>query len=215
MGSIVPRMGRKSAAPEKRSASTSLAGALFSGTQQRVLALLFGQPERRFYATEIIGLVGAGSGAVQRELARLQQSGLVVVDKVGNQKFYQANPSCPIYDELCSIVRKTVGLAEPLRESLAPLAAQIRLAFVYGSIAKGEDTSTSDIDLMVVSDQLTYADIYAALEETGTRLGRKVNPTLYSREELIKRSKRNNAFLKRVSSQPKIWLIGDEGDFAA
>jgi len=208
-------MGSKNAASEKRNASTSLAGALFTRTQQRVLGLLFGQPERRFYATEIIGLVGAGSGAVQRELARVQQSGLVLVDRVGAQKFYQANPSCPIYDELSSIVRKTVGLAEPLREALAPLAEQIQLAFVFGSVAKGEDTSVSDIDLMVVSDHLTYADIYAALEETGTRLGRKVNPTLYSREELIRRLKRNNSFLKRVSSQPKIWLIGDEGDLAA
>ena len=101
------------------------------------------------------------------------------------------------------------------RKALAPLAEQIQLAFVFGSIAKGEDTSVSDIDLMVVSDLLTYADIYAALEEIGTRLGRKVNPTLYSREELIRRFKRKNAFLKRVSSQPKIWLIGDEGDLAA
>jgi predicted nucleotidyltransferase len=208
-------MGRKNGAPETRTSSTSLAAALFTRTQQRVLALLFGHPERRFYATELIGLVGAGSGAVQRELARLQQSGLVVVHKVGNQKFYQANPSCPIYDELRGIVRKTVGLAEPLREALAPLAAQIRLAFVYGSVAKGEDTSASDIDIMVVSDRLTYADIYAALEEIGTRLGRKVNPTLYSQGELVKRLRRNNAFLKRVYSKPKIWLIGNEGDLAA
>ena len=208
-------MGRRSDAPETRAASTSLAGALFTRTQQRVLALLFGQPERRYYATEIIGLVGAGSGAVQRELARLQQSGLVVVDKIGTRKFYQANPSSPIFAELRTIVRKTVGLAEPLREALTPLAAQIQVAYVFGSVAKGEDTSSSDIDLMVVSDQLTYADIYAVLEDTSTRLGRTVNPTLYSREELMKRLRRNNAFLKRVSSQPKIWLIGDEGDLAA
>ena len=91
----------------------SLADALFSGTQQRVLGLLFGQPERSFYATELINLAGVGSGAVQRDLASLSQSGLVTVKPVGNQKHYQANPASPIYDELCGMVRKTVGLAEP------------------------------------------------------------------------------------------------------
>ena len=92
--------------------ASSLADALFSGTQQRVLGLLFGQPERSFYATELINLAGSGSGSVQRELASLLQSGLVTVKQVGNQKHYQANPASPIYAELCGLVRKTVGLAE-------------------------------------------------------------------------------------------------------
>jgi len=123
----MPNMGTKAGDPlqPKR---TSLADALFSATQQKVLGYLFGQPERSFYATELIGLVGAGSGAVQRELARLAASGLVTVSRVGNQKHYQANPDSPIHAELCGIAMKTVGLAEPLRVALAPLAGQIQPA---------------------------------------------------------------------------------------
>ncbi len=86
----------------------SLADALFTGTQQRVLGLLFGQPTRSFYANELIGLAGAGSGAVQRELARLTQSGLLTVRPVGNQKHYQANPDSPLFAELCSIAQKAL-----------------------------------------------------------------------------------------------------------
>lgn len=201
-------MTKKASAGKPRAAS--LADALFSGTQQRVLAWLFGQPERSFYATELIGLAGAGSGAVQRELARLAQSGLITTRAVGNQKHYQANLTAPIYAELCGIVQKTVGLAEPLRESLAPLAARIRAAFVYGSIAKREDTASSDIDLMLVSDDLAYSDLYAALESVSQRLGRTVNPTIYTPKELAKRVKAKEAFAMRVLAQPKLWLIGGD-----
>ncbi|MDP2170550.1 MAG: nucleotidyltransferase domain-containing protein [Rhodocyclaceae bacterium] len=193
---------------------TSLADALFSGTQQRVLGLIFGQPERSFYATELIGLTGAGSGAVQRELARLAQSGLVTMHPVGNQKHYQANPDSPIYAELCGIAQKTVGLAEPLREALAPLASKIRAAFVYGSVAKRQDTAASDIDLMLVSDKLGYADVFKVLEQVGVRLGRPVNPTLMTRKELAKRVADDNAFVTRVLAQPKLWLIGGENDLS-
>jgi predicted nucleotidyltransferase len=190
--------------------SANLADALFTSTQQRVLAWLFGQPERSFYATELIGLTGSGSGAVQRELARLAQSGLVTVRTVGNQKHYQANTQAPIYAELCGIVQKTVGLAGPLREALAPLAARIRAAFVYGSIAKREDTATSDIDLMLISDDLAYSELYAHLEAVSQRLGRTVNPTIYTPQELAERVTRKESFTTRVLSQPKVWLIGGD-----
>lgn len=211
-GMLMPNMGMKRKTAPAKTRSMGLADALFSGTQQRVLAWLFGQPERSFYATELIGLAGAGSGAVQRELARLAQSGLVTARAVGNQKHYQANPEAPIYAELCGIVQKTVGLAEPLREALAPLAARIRAAFVYGSIAKREDTALSDIDVMLISDDLPYSDLYARLEAVSQRLGRTVNPTIYTPQELAKRVKRKEAFATRVLAQPKLWLIGGEGD---
>lgn len=192
----------------------SLVDALFSRTQQRVLGLLFGQPHRSFFASELIALTGGGSGAVQRELARLGASGLVTMSAVGNQKHYQADPDSPVFAELCAIVQKTVGLAEPLREALSPLAAQIKAAFVYGSVAKRSDTAQSDIDLMLISDRIGYADLYAALEAASLKLGRRVNPTIYTAREWAKRLKAKEAFVARVLSQSKIWLIGGEDDIS-
>lgn len=196
-------------------AATSLADALFSSTQQRVLALLFGQPDRSFYATELIRMASAGSGAVQRELVKLEQSGLVTVRRVGSQKHYQANPASPLFEELRGIVWKTVGLAEPLREALKPLAEDILAAFVYGSVAKRKDTARSDIDLLIVSDKLDYAAVYAALEPFRAALQREVNPTVYGRQDVANRLKKGNAFLRRVFDQPKLWIIGSESDLAA
>jgi len=194
--------------------STSLADALFTQTQQRVLGLLFGQPDASFTVSEIIAASGGGSGAVQRELASLASSGLANVQQVGNQKLYQANPAAPIHAELVSIMQKTTGLAEPLRVALAPLADSITAAFVYGSVAKRSDTASSDIDLMIVSDTLGYADIFGAVETAAQQLGRAVNPTVYTRAELAKRIKSGNAFVTRVLEQPQLWLLGDKDDLS-
>lgn len=199
-----------SAAAQAPAGRISLASALFSGTQQRVLGLLFGQPERSFYANEIIALVNSGSGAVQRELARLTQSELVTVRLSGKQKHYQANPRSPIYAELCGIAQKTMGLAEPLRGVLTPLAGRIRAAFIYGSVAKRQDTASSDVDLMLISDDVSYGELFAALDALSQRLGRTVNPTIYTSAELKQRIERNESFVARVLKQPKIWLIGDD-----
>ncbi|WP_295641526.1 transcriptional regulator [uncultured Methylibium sp.] len=193
---------------------TSLADALFSRTQQRVLGLLFGQPGRSFYASELIALTGSGSGAVQRELARLAQSGLVAVRVLGRQKHYQANPDSPVFAELCGIAGKTMGLADPLRQALMPLGSRIRAAFVYGSVAKRQDTASSDIDLMLVSDDLSYPDVFGALEVASQRLGREVKPTIYSRQEWAERAARGDGFVKRVLAQPRIWLIGSDDALA-
>jgi len=214
MGIKMPNMGMKQTAAHGRPRS-SLADALFSTTQQRVLGLIFGQPDRSFYATELIAMIGAGSGAVQRELARLEQSGLVNVHRVGTQKHYQANPGSPLFQELCGIAMKTVGLVEPLRQALAPLSDRIDAAFVFGSVAKRQDTSTSDIDLMIVSDTLAYADVFAVLEYVSASLGRAVNPTVYSRKDLRRRLGQGSAFATRVATQPKLWLLGSEDVLAA
>ena len=187
-----------------------LADALFGHTRQRVLGYLFGQPERSFFATELIRLVGAGSGAVQRELARLVRGDLVTVRAVANQKHYQADPESPVFHELCAIVRKTVGLAEPLREALAPLAKRITAAFIFGSVAKGGDSAASDIDVLVISDRVDYADVFAALQPAERRLGRTVNPTVYSPAEWKRKRRAGNAFVTKVSRQPRIILLGRE-----
>jgi len=194
--------------------SAHLSDALFSGTKQKVLGLLFGNPDRSFYANELITLAQMGSGSVQRELATLHQTGLVSRSARGNQKHYQANPNSPLFDVLCEIVQKTFGLAEPLRDALAPLAPQITAAFVFGSVAKRTDTASSDIDLMVLSEKLTYADLFGVLDQTSEVLGRPINPTILTQKELTVRIARQESFITRVLEQPKIWIIGSQNDFA-
>lgn len=209
LGTIMPNMGTK-LGNSKHTLSLTMADALFSRTQQSVLGLLFGQHGQSFYTNEIIKKSGGGSGAVQRELSRLVRSGLVTVERIGAQKHYQANPESPLFQELCSILSKTVALVEPLKTALDPFQPKINLAFVYGSVAKGEDTASSDIDLMIISDTLTYADVFPALEEASTGMGRAIQPTLYPQDELAMRINSENAFVKRVLAQPKIWVIGSE-----
>jgi len=219
MGNILPDMGNRQSPRVSEAAAlyarANLSDALFTQTQQRVLGHLFGQPGRQSTVSELIQATGAGSGAVQRELARLAGSGLLRVEKSGNQKRYSANPDSPIHAELVAIVRKTFGLAEPLKEALAPLVSQLDLAFIYGSVARGQDTSASDVDLLLVSETLGYAEVMAALHPAIERLGRQVNPTIYTRDELAERLRDGNAFVTKLLTQPKLWLIGGEHDLAA
>lgn len=211
LGYIIPYMGTLKRAGE----ASSVADALFSKVRQRVLGVLFGNPGRTFYANEIIALAGSGTGAVQRELAKFEAAGLVAVTRVGNQRHYQANAAASIFEPLRELVLKTSGLADVLRAALAPVSSEILAAFVYGSVSKGQDRATSDIDMMVVSDTLSYADLFDLLEDASTRLGRKVNPNLYPVNELTKRIRKRNSFVTRVLAQPKIWLIGTEDDIPA
>ena len=209
-------MGSKSSKYNISPAAVSgVADALFSKVQQRVLAVLFGNHSRSFYANELIALAGSGSGAVQRELTQLAAAGLVTVTRIGNQKHYQANAAAPVFEELRGLVLKTSGLVDVLRSALAPLAGQVQLALVFGSVAKATDTVASDIDILIVSDTLAYGELFAALEPATTRLQRTVNPTLYSRSEIDRRLRAGNPFLKRVLAQPKLWLIGEIDGLAA
>jgi predicted nucleotidyltransferase len=192
----------------------TIADALFSKVQQRVLAVVYGNVGRSFFGSEIIRLASSGSGAVQRELARLEAAGLVTVERLGRQKHYRANPSAPVFDELRSLVLKTSGLADRIRSALASRSNDIRAAFVFGSVAKAEDSSASDVDLMVISDDLAYAELFALLEPASNALGRTINPTLYSAEELRSRQARGNSFVTRVLRQPKVWVIGGDDDIA-
>jgi predicted nucleotidyltransferase len=190
--------------------SATLADALFPKVRQRVLGVLFGAPDRSFYANEVIALAQSGTGAVQRELAGLSEAGLLTVSKQGNQKHYQANAAAPVFAELRSLVLKTMGLADVLRSALVPLAAQMDAAFIYGSVARQQDTAQSDVDVMIVSSTLGYGEVFGALESATVSLGRKVNPTLYTPADWAKRMDNDNAFVSRVWQQPKIWLIGNE-----
>ena len=152
---------------------------------------------------------------MQRELASLSEAGLLTISKLGNQKHYQANASAPVFAELRGLVLKTVGLADVLRAALAPLEGQIDMAFVYGSIARQQDTAGSDADVMIVSSTLGYGEVFGALEGATVSLGRKVNPTLYTPADWAKRIAQDSAFVTRVLQQPKIWLTGNEENLHA
>lgn len=189
-----------------------IANALFSPALQKILALLFVRAEDGFYLNEIIRLTGLGSASVQRELKGLEAAGLVWSQRLGNLRRFQANRENPVYPELHGLVQKTFGLTGVLRGALVPLQPDLRLAFVYGSIAKGSAGAESDIDLMLVGDSLHYGTLLSALAPAEESLGRKINPTVYSIQDYRKRLQEQQHFLMRVLEQAKIFLIGDEDD---
>lgn len=193
---------------------SALAEALFSKVELRVLGLLFGQPDRSYQSAELIRLAASGDGAVHRVLTRLAQSGLVSITRIGNQKHYRANRESPIFEELHGLILKTVGLTGPLFAALAPFAPRITAAFVYGSLAKGGDTARSDVDLMIIGNELNYSEIYDALQQAEKALSRPVNPTIYSLREFRRRRQERNAFLARVLGGSRIWLIGSDDALA-
>lgn len=208
LGSILPNMGTNTQA-------INLSSALFSKVQQRVLGLIFAHPDRSFYTSEIIRTVDSGTGAVERELSKLQRSGLVSVEHIGNQKHYRANRHSPIFEELQGLVLKTVALQEPIKKALEPYSDKIKTAFIYGSVANGTDTAQSDIDLIVIGDDLNYSDLYTALQRAEDRLLRRVNPTFLSVKEWKRRSSQNGSFIKKLSARPKLFVLGSESDLHA
>jgi len=184
-----------------------MADALFSRTQQRVLGLVFGQPDREFGMVELIKLAESGSGAVQRELQRLVSSGLVSRSPL---RKYRANRESPIFEELHSIVEKTAGVPQVIRSALTPLESKIRFGVLYGSVAKNADSATSDIDVLIVSDELALEAVFEALGPAEQRLGRVVSPTLYTSEEFRKRRRAKQPFLTKVLSGKHVVMVGSE-----
>lgn len=205
---IIPNMGTTARS------SPELLAPLISKVQGRLLTILFTQAERQFHGAELIRLAGAGSGAAHRQLIQLTAAGLLVSEKIGNQKFYRANRASPIFEELRSIVLKTVGLAEPLRQALAPMASRIHAAFVYGSIAKGTATATSDIDLMVISDVVAYADLFEVLQSLEQILGRRINPSIMTLDDWRRKQLDPESFIASVAAGPTIRVLGDVATIA-
>ncbi len=204
-GMIIPKMGTK---PKRR--RSGLADALFTPVQQRVLGLLFGQPDRSYQSAELIRLARGGVGAVHRQLSRLVAADLVEVSRSGNQKHYRAGRDSPVFAELHGLVVKTVGPADPIRRALTPKAEAIAVAFVYGSVAKGTDRAKSDVDVMVLSDTLSYADVFEVLQSAEAVIGRAVNPTVMTPAQWRTKRNRGDSFAARVAAQPKLLLIGSE-----
>ena len=190
----------------------TLSNVLFSGSRKSILALLYGHVDEQFYLREIARLAGTGIGATQRELRQLSEAGLIQDVRRGRQVYYQANRKNPIFGELKSILAKTSGIRDILHEALTSLKDRIKLAFVYGSIARGEERASSDVDLMVVGE-ISFSDVVSTLAKIETKLGREVNPTVYGPREFREKLAAKNHFLSAVAREKKLFVIGDEREF--
>jgi predicted nucleotidyltransferase len=190
---------------------SQLSNALFSETQQKVLGLLYGQPERSFYTKEILRLTGMGVATIKRELDRMLAAGILRMTRIGNQHHYQANPQCPIYGELLGIVKKTFGVTEVIRRALGPLVEKINRAFIFGSVASGKETATSDIDLLIIGEA-GFAEVVGALYPVQETLGREVNPKIYRKEEWTQMKTAKDAFVTEVMTKPRMDVIGGEDE---
>ncbi|NQU23916.1 MAG: nucleotidyltransferase domain-containing protein [Candidatus Nealsonbacteria bacterium] len=190
-----------------------IGSALFSKNRRALLALLYGHPDRAFYFRQIVRLSGGGHGAVQRELGQLTAAGILRRTVRDTLVYFQANEDCPVFEELKSMVVKTVGVADVLRAALGPLADRITAAFIFGSVAGARQTRDSDVDLVVIGE-VTFAEVVAALTEAQENLGREVNPVVYSRDEFQAKMRSAHPFLGNVMNSDKVFLIGDEDELA-
>ena len=191
---------------------SQLSDALFTATQQKVLGLLYGQPNRSFYTKEILRLTGMGVATIKRELDRMLAAGILSMTRIGNQHHYQANPQCPIYGELLGIVKKTFGVTEVIRRALEPLAGKIERAFIFGSVASGKEGAASDIDLLIISE-VGFAEVVSALYPVQETLGREVNPKIYRREEWRRMMDAKDAFVTEVMAKPRLDVIGGDDEY--
>jgi uncharacterized protein len=194
-----------------RTETNALGDLLFGQTRGRILALLYGTPDQAFFTRQIARQVGTSVGTVQRELETLSQIGLIERSATGMQVFYQANRDHPAYAELHSLVAKTAGAFHILRSALAALAKKIAFAFVYGSMARGDENAVSDVDLMVIGD-VSLDEMLMQLATAERDLGRSINPTVFSLKEFKSKLKAGNHFLKSVMRGEKVLLIGDENE---
>ncbi|VBB14778.1 nucleotidyltransferase domain-containing protein [Burkholderia stabilis] len=191
----------------------SLASTLFSDYRRRVLGLLLLRPDQALHVREIARLTGTTPGTLHKELSKLAEAGILSRDRQGNQVVYRADRSCPIYEELASIMRKTSGMADVLSEALLPCAGQIAVAFVFGSVARGQETAGSDVDVIVIGS-VGFATVVQVLYDAQATLGRDINPQVLSPDEFREGVGRQDAFLRDVLGKPKIFLIGSDHDLA-
>lgn len=195
-----------------RTPLTSVADLLFGQTRSRVLALLYGAPDESLFVRQIARQIETSVGSVQRELTLLANAGLINRSELGSQVFYRANQEHPDFPELRALLAKTTGVFQMLKAALAPLSSRIDLAFIYGSVARGEDKATSDIDLMVIG-AVSLDEVLDAIGPLEKQLRRPVNPTIYSPEDLKTRFRSGNHFLQSLKKSKKVFLIGDEDEF--
>lgn len=189
----------------------TIAAALFGKTQRALLSLFFARPQQPLYLRHIVRLTGIGQGAAQRELAKWVKAGLLLRSQQGRLVYYQANREVPVFAELRGLAVKTGGIVDVLKEALMPLAGRLRVAFIYGSVARGEEKDGSDIDVLVVG-KATFREVAKALTPAERALGREINPTVYTEKEFHQKHEAGHHFLKTISIGPKLFLVGSENE---
>lgn len=187
------------------------ADALFPKTRQGILAAMFVRPDKSWYASELARHMGVPSSSLQRELQDLTEAGILNTYRQGRMAYYQPNTKSPLYPDLRGLLLKTVGLVDVLADALKPLGDQVQLAFVYGSMASGEERSDSDVDLMIVGSASPIA-LALPLRRVRESFGREINPTVYSQAEFDRKRKVNDGFLARVMTMPRLLVVGSERD---
>ncbi|MCX5805627.1 MAG: nucleotidyltransferase domain-containing protein [Proteobacteria bacterium] len=188
-----------------------LSSVLFGKARRGILSLFFSRPEETFYLRQIVQLTGIGLGPIQRELKQLSDAGIILRKAQGRQVYFQANRECPVFNELKSIVIKTVGIGDALRSALAPIADRIPVAFIYGSFADGKEKGGSDVDVLIIGG-VTFGEVVNAFQEAQNVIGREINPTVYPVGEIRSKIAENKHFLKSVLNGPMIFLIGDKNE---
>ena len=188
-----------------------LSSLLFSEYRKRILGLLLLNPNASYHVRELARLTNTAAGTLHKELTKLTVGGILQSKKVGNQVHYSADLACPIYEELASILRKTSGLADVLVEALINVKDQISIAFIFGSVARGEQQSSSDVDVMIIGS-LGFGDVIQLLHPAQAILQREINPVVYSIEEFQRRVKNNDSFVNEVLAKPKLFIIGSENE---
>lgn len=197
--------------PPPRSAKGPIASALFGKAMQAILAHLYGRPDEEFYLREIARSTGTSPSSLQRDLAALAHAGIIERTVRGHQVYFRANRACPVFDELRGLVTKTFGVADVLRDALRPLDGRIDAAFIYGSVARGEERTESDIDLFIIGE-VSSGEVIEAFAKAGRRLGREINPTVFPLAEFAEKARSRNHFLTTLLGERKLFLIGGEDE---
>lgn len=188
-----------------------LASLLFGGYRRRVLGLLLLHPDETYHVREIARMTDTAAGTLHKELARLAQGGLLSRERIGNQLRYTANRQCPVFEELASILRKTSGLADIVLDSLAGYGKRIKVALIFGSVARGEERAGSDVDVLIIGS-IGFADAVKALHSTQEKIGRELNPVVMSPDEFRRKQEAGDGFVREIIAKEKIFLIGDEDE---
>jgi predicted nucleotidyltransferase len=183
---------------------------LFPKTKRKLLGLFFRHPDEEFYRNQIIRKIGGGRSPVVNALESLTEAGILIAERRGQEIFYTANKNCPIYKDLQSLITKTIGVADILKEALEPVTG-IEVAFIYGSFAKGKQGRKSDVDVMLIGD-LSYSGLSERLLKPHMILRREINIAVFGTEEFKERVRNKDHFITSVLREEKIFLIGDKDD---